>query len=353
MTDNGKDDGHAFDGDALKQALSEPLYEKSKATEEILEHLKRHEEFNTQDPDTDMEPRDMADDAAMESTTADDTPIIPNKEDVMNFSTAAKTTSSSPLENRGNIGISRVVMAVIILAATGFTASIWMTNQKIDDLKSRVGQMEARMNNSLAIDPNQAANGLPDQESEDILMQLASQIMENREAINALKQPVSEEPAQNSIDSEKTTAVSAISTDKTPPQQEVVSTANAETADAPAEKTTKPESKTPVAKSSPSTSKSASRAAGNSKQGWGVVITSLKNEAMADKELAVLLERGLQAEKHTVKVRGETFHQLRVGWFEQKEDAAAHLNSVVHGLGYKDAWITPTQQPRTAIKQVQ
>jgi len=74
-------------------------------------------------------------------------------------------------------------------------------------------------------------------------------------------------------------------------------------------------------------------------RGWNVIITSLKNEKMANRELAALLKSGLHVEKHTVEVRGETFHQLRVGWFEKKDDARAYLKNVIIGLGYRDAWI--------------
>jgi cell division septation protein DedD len=78
-------------------------------------------------------------------------------------------------------------------------------------------------------------------------------------------------------------------------------------------------------------------------RGWNIVLISLKNEAIADRELAALLKRGHQVEKYTVKVHGETFHQLRTGWFEQKDDALADLKKVISRLGYKDAWIRHMQ----------
>jgi len=242
-------------------------------------------------------------------------------------------------------GISWIVMAVILLSAAGFTVSSWITSQKITALKVQIENLEIQMNNSLNAEADQVTHEKVQhainsgQKNEAILIRQATQIRQNIEEIEALKQLVTDAVAQSK-------AASAIMASIPPAirlEDSIASPANPK-ADEPevARKISEITEKADVTKQETAVPEAAKPVPLKKGQGWNIVLTSLKNEAMADRELAALLKRGHQAEKHTVKVHGETFHQLRTGWFEQKADAFADLTTAISGLGYKDAWIRHT-----------
>jgi cell division septation protein DedD len=290
MSDSGKN-SHAFDEDALKQALNESLEIPAHSGQENLQQ-----------------------------------------------------------ENSNN-GISWIVMAVIFLSAAGFTASSWMANQKIAALKVQIENIEIRMNNSLSVDADQVTHEKAQhainigQKNEATLMQLATQIMENREGIEALKQLVANTAAQNYANTAIMLSVPpAFSSEDSIASPVSPKADEAEIADRVAGmKIAETAKKAGIAKQETSMPETAKPVLLKNGRGWNIVLMSLKNEAMADRELAALLKNGYQAEKHIVKVHGETFHQLRVGWFEQKDDALAYLKNVIAGMGYKDAWIRHMQ----------
>lgn len=69
---------------------------------------------------------------------------------------------------------------------------------------------------------------------------------------------------------------------------------------------------------------------------------SLKNGEMADRELAALQGNGVRVEKQTVQVNGETFYQLRAGWFARKDEALQYRKRLITDLGYEGAWVRQT-----------
>ncbi|ATX78560.1 Sporulation related domain-containing protein [Mariprofundus aestuarium] len=341
MSDSGKEN-HTFDEDALKQALSEQLYDESEAATDPLKSMEENDDFIDQDSEH-MEQTEWVDEASTEDVRAKETRIIPKKEDDLNFATKPLPDSSSNSNKTGSKGISRIVMAVIALAAAGFSVSSWMANQKIAALQLQVESIEARMNSGLGVDAGQGdqaqytADSGPDNGA--ILMQLATQIMENREAIKALEPPVKNSAVQSTTDAPMGASSSEGSTASLPAPEEE----KARTADKEVKKVAEPLKKAAAVKSAkpiPEAAKSAAREKG---EGWSVVLMSLKSEEMADRELAALLKSGHKAEKHMVKVRGETYYQLRMGWFAQKDDAHAYIKNVITGMGYKDVWISHTQ----------
>jgi cell division septation protein DedD len=360
-----KESDHHFDEDALKQALSEPLeppvdsepenskpsepseplYDEDDAESDSVESIEENDEFNDQDSKN-IQQTNRGDEVATEVSDDEVTNISPKTEGNLNSATKPSSDSSRNCDNNSNSGISWVVIVVIVLAAAGFTVSNWMANQKIAALKVQLENIESRMNNGLGADANQVTNEKTEratnsgQGDEAILMQLATQIMENREAIAALKQPVMDAAVQNNTD----TAIAVSAPPSTSSEDSIASPASpkaeqAEVAEKVAVKAADTAKQADAAKQEmpmPAPPKPVSR---NKDRGWNIIIMSLKNEAMADSELAALLKNGQQAEKHTVKVHGETFHQLRTGRFERKEDALAYIKNVIKGLGYKDAWI--------------
>ena len=247
-------------------------------------------------------------------------------------------------------GISWIAMTVILLAAAGFTASGWMANQKIAALEIEISNSEIRMN-KLSIEANQmihekvqhAINS--EQKNEALLMQQVTQIRANRKEIKALKQLVADMAAQNNantaIMAKLPPAVSPESSTAAPAilKPEMAVAANK----AVARKISQITEKVGTTEQATTTLEVAKPTPLKPDQGWNIVLISLKNEATAGRELAALLKRGHQAEKHTVTVHGETFYQLRTGWFDQEDDARAHLKKVISSLEYKDAWIRQIQ----------
>lgn len=330
---SSENDDRTFDQDALKQALSETLY-------------------NDPEPDSDSEPRLFDEDEPDSSSEAGPAPFVDEDESPlpvgsgygdkvripinvpdMNLSESNNTPPSPAAENshKGNGGgISRIFMVVVALAVAGFTAANWIASQKIDALSVQFEQLKAEMADSENSDRAKTTDN-SEQASSEILMQLATQITENREAIKSLQQAMTASTSPNSDTPvkkerpEKATKTVASSSNMTPKVAPKKVTA--------VEKPNKPAAQE---KSKPTAIPAAKQATPS----WGVVITSLKNEAMADREIAALKQKGYTVMKHTVTVKGSTFHQLRMGSFEKKEDAIKYMKSTVRSLGYKDAWIS-------------
>jgi cell division septation protein DedD len=377
-----KESDHHFDEDILKQALSEPLetpadsgqansnhsepaeplYDEGEAalTEKNLESKETNDEYNDLDQENLL--HENSDNGIVtENTNVENTNNFPKMEDDLNFATISSSDPSSDCKNTNNNGISRIVMAVIVLSAAGFTASNWMTNQKIEALKVQIENMETRMNNSMGVDADQVTHEKAQhatnsgQENGAILMQLVTQIMENREAIEALKQPVTDTAAQNNTD----TAITVNALPATSSENSITSPVSpkaevGEVADEVAGKIAAATAKAAAAKQEASIPEVAKPVLNKKGRGWNIILMTLKNETMADRELAALLKSGVQAEKHAVEVHGETLHELRIGAFEQIGDARAYKKNVISGLGYKDAWIKQAavepDQPKLAGK---
>ena len=322
-----------------------PLAETWQEAEEEEDYLA---EDDMEDEYDDREDEDFA---AAEELPAADEPVYPiNRDEPTMAAPAAPTAPTAPdaagkADNSNSSGISRIVIAVIVLSAIGFTASNWMANQKIDTLTARLENVEALLNDNSAGNqgqqPPQGAqqNEAFDQKNEAVLMQLSAQTMENRDAIETLRQAMAE-AAKARASEAKTAAAGSGKPAATAeaPAKEATPAASKSTETAPAAKQAASESNEQPA---PKTASPASTSAKKGK-GWNVVLMSLKNEEMAERELAALKKNGVQAEIHAVKVKGTIYHQLRLGWFEQKDDALQYIKDVVKDLGYKDAWIRQT-----------
>ncbi len=346
---------HHFYEDTLKQALGEPLEIPVHSESENSDHSESVESSDNEGETKKETPESMEDidefndqnfenkqqitkdnEVATESANDEDRNISPKVEGDLNFTATSTSDSSSCHNNTNNNGISQIVMTVIVLSVAGFTAFNWMANQTLEALKLQIESLETRMNNSSGIDADQVTDAKAqhvtdsEQENEVILMQMATQIRENREAIKALKQPV--------ID----TAITVSALPEISSEDSIVDSSSSRVDKVVRKKveTTKKVSTTKRGMPMPETPKSVSS---KKSRGWNIILTSLKNEVIADRELATLLKSGQQVEKHTVKVHGETFHQLRTGWFERKDDALAYLKKAISDLGYRDAWIRRTQ----------
>lgn len=254
-------------------------------------------------------------------------------------------------QKNSNNGISWIVMAVILLSAAAFTASGWMTNQKIAALKIQIENLEIQMNNNRNAEADQVLHEniqqaiSSGQKREAMLMQQAAQLIENREELESLKQLVADTVAQNKINSAIMASIPpAISSEDPIAKAVSPTTEQAEVADTVAVRKISAKTESSAATKQEMAIPEAARPEDSKKnQGWNVILISLKNEATADRELAALLKQGQQAEKHSVEVHGETFYQLRTGRFEREDDARAHLKTVIRNLGYKDAWIRHMQ----------
>ena len=351
MSENNKD-GHPFEEDLLKQALSESLQTPSGSNQTDSDQqesgdplynedrgMAESEEDNHKFMQVDDESRFVAEDLPVKNTST-----YTEVEDGLNTDAASEINVSGNVKNMNNSGLSRIVIAVVILSTIGFTVSNWKTSQKIDTLTAQLESVEAMVNHNPTRNAGQAENekeqqaGSSDQRDEEILMQLLTQTMENREAIKGMRQLLTASASQNNRKSAAITSAAAVAS------KESVITMAATVTEVPAV-TDKPEkqilqtAKSIDGKKTESLKPKIAKPASYKKsQGWNIILTSLKNEANADRELAALQGIGMQVEKHAVKVRGETFYQLRTGWFKQKDDALAYIKNVISSKGYKGAW---------------
>jgi len=359
MSDNNKEN-HPFDEETLRQALSEslqpasaersnpgedesatPLFDRDAPSEDT-----EGDEFGSFDTDDELNYGDLAeswqepevegqeeylpedeDESDMEQPYAEPIRAYPETSDRVT-SSAVQPTADTPDKNTNtdSAGLSRIVIGVIVLCAVGFTAANWMTSRKVETLTDRMEAMETklntltqRVNQAPAENDREATASI--QSVDTTLAQLTATIMENREAIDALKQ----------------TAEASATSSGGAPKPEILAAAPAETA-VPVKKDQA--SKETVQQPRQQAQPAAKPAPGKTASGWTVVLMSLKNEAMADEELAALLGKGVRVEKHTVQVKGETYHQLRAGQFEQKDAAIAYSKEVAGSLGYKEAWVS-------------
>ena len=340
MSDNKEN--HPFDEEALRDALSEslqsaatehpaadgresetPLFDRDTGTAQTKgeglddelsygdlaeawqeEPEEEREEYLPEDDGGDSE-----EEMAMEETH--DEPIRTFQELGASEPPTKSADKSVPAEGGG---ISRIVIGIIVLCVIGFTASNWMTSRKVDALVTQLEETQTRLNamsQKLNRLPAETTSEAANQANEAMLAQLAASIVENRETIDSVKQSL------------ETIALSK----RSEPQPEIPAAPPAKAA-APIKQTKQPAKAT--AKPAPS----------KKVPGWSVVLMSLKNEAMADEELAALRTKGIQAEKHAVQVKGETYHQLRVGRFAQKDDALAYSKELAGTMGYKGAWVS-------------
>ena len=372
-----KESDHHFDEIVMKQALNEPLetpmnsgqmntdrsepaeplYDEGEAVAALKETSDEYNDLNQNN----LHRADSDNGIVTENTNIEDTNNFPKMEDELNFATMSSSDTSSDYNHTNNNGISRIVMAVIVLSAAGFTAFNWMANQKIEALKVQIENMETRMNNSVGVDAGQVTHEKAQhatnsgQEYEAILMQLATQIRQNREAIKALKQPVTNTAAQNNTDTAITASVPpAISSEDSIASPVSLKAEVGEVADEAAGKMAGTAKEAGAAKQETSMQETAKPASRKKGRGWNIILMTLKNETMADREVATLLKSGVQTEKHAVEVHGETLHELRTGRFEKINDARAYIKNVISGLGYKDAWIrqitVEPDQPKLAGK---
>ena len=353
MSDNKEN--HPFDEEMLRSALSEslqsapaeepdadqtgsatPLFDREamadKREEEGFDAFSGDDELNygdlaeswQEEDEEEYLPEDEEEEAAMEQTH--DEPIHAYPETKKQLAPGAPQPAPNASGNSGGAegtGLSRLVIGIIVLCAIGFTASNWMTSRKVDALVGQLEETQARLDAlTQKVSRLPAGDDTADssQSGEAMLAQLTAGVLENREAIDTLKRSVE----------------TLANIDRSQPKQDIPVAGPAETA-APG----KPEKTPPAAKKAKEQPKlPAKPAAGKQSPGWSVVLMSLKNEAMADEELAVLLGKGIKAEKHTVLVKGETYHQLRAGSFEQKEAALDYSRELSETLGYKGAWVS-------------
>lgn len=364
MPDN-KNDSHPFEEDILKNALSESLQFSSRADtrqthsdepEEAIHEgneMASEVEMDRQEFDSLLSDERLSYDdleEAWQENDADDTAEDEGfsedarEEEVYQVNRGAPNVappSEPEHQGKGNnpngSGISRIVVAVIVLCAIGFTASNWMANRKIDVLTAKFEGIEARISDNSGEGRQQAQQEAgAGQENEAILMQLSAQIMENREAIETMKQELARTDAARPADMP---AAKIASPEKQETTQKTPAAELSAASGAAAVQATPAVEKAVAKNNEPPKQKTAETEAGRNGQGWNVVLMSLKNEDMANKELARLKGKGIQAEKHTVKVKGVTYHQLRAGWFERKDEALLYIKNTITELGYRDAWI--------------
>ena len=360
MSDNNEEN-RPFDEEILKQALSEslqsesqsepqpdPIDEEAVETEMPLFDDKQPEDaaedtglnrFDTEEElsygdlvEAWQEQEEQDEDASEDEADFDEPEDIPIAQDSEEETPPPAPTPTNVMKQKqegeqvNNPGFSRIVIGVVALCAIGFTASNWMTNQKVDELTKQLAGIENRLDTlSQKIGQPPVENNMEAEETklrdQATLAQLTAGIMENREAIDALERSMAEAERQNNAKPAKPAASPAKAAAPVQQMREKEVRESAEKAPA----TAKPEAQAAPAKKSP---------------GWTVVLMSLKNEAMADAELSGLLGKGIKAEKHTVMVHGDTFHQVRAGRFDSKEEATAYIKSTLSTLGYQDAWVS-------------
>lgn len=192
MSDNSRD-SHPFGEDALKQAMSESLHtppgsgEDNPARREPAEtedggvmHRWREDTLIGSRPENDWREEGRN---RFPEFHADGSDIYTGQKE------SARTPGPKAAAAGG--GLSRIVIAIVLLSAIGFTVSNWMANRKIEALTARLEEIQTRMQDSVVTDEEQARNELERQSREAYeaaLVQLSAQVMENSETIKGLQQ---------------------------------------------------------------------------------------------------------------------------------------------------------------------
>jgi cell division septation protein DedD len=71
---------------------------------------------------------------------------------------------------------------------------------------------------------------------------------------------------------------------------------------------------------------------------WIVNLESFTNEKDADRLIDRYISKGIPVEKFSVKIRGKTWHRLRVVGFASAEEAEAYINGTAKQNGFPYAW---------------